>query len=642
MSNTWLRQILKARQAAPADARTSVTSDLTLSVAQISVYYGARWRSERGFRQIKQEIGSVERMTFMRFTDSDGYREDIDGLRAIAVLAVVAFHFGILPNGYLGVDVFFVISGFLITGIIYKDLDRNDFSVVDFYVRRTRRILPLTLFLVLVSVIVGTAVMLPDDLENLAESAVATNLFGNNILQAITTRNYWDVVNEYKPLIHTWSLSMEEQYYMVYPLLLLLIGGTRGKWLLPTLSLLGILSLALYLLPFKEHEKFYYLPFRFFELAAGGVAALHLREKTVVHTLAGLYVSALILVLLVDPVLLPRQLALPITVIITLGILVTDTRRSNLAALVLHNRIFIGIGLISFSLYMWHQVILSFARYFVLQRMESIHLISISVLMILLSVASYHFIEIPFRNRAIISNRKLFPVLGVLFVATTIPSLFIYWKGGVIRDVPELGITKTDAIRGIHAKYNARIFAYDKQFSGSAGSLKVLVIGNSFGRDWANVLLESRFQNSIDLSYIADPLSHPEFQSRATTADIIFFSTATREGVARLGMDMAKLYVVGTKNFGANNGYFYNYSGDDYFAQRTFMEPGTLEYNEKLMQWWGDRYIDLISKIINEQDTVPVFTPDRMFISQDCRHFTRAGAVYFASLFEDELTMLFK
>ena len=152
----------------------------------------------------------------MKTIEASKYRSDIDGMRAIAVIAVIIYHLGYLPNGYLGVDMFFVISGYLITGIIYRALLKGSFSIVDFYERRIRRIIPLATFISLVALIVGIFVMLPDDLENLAQSVVATSFFSNNILQAITTRNYWDVVNEYKPLMHTWSLAIEEQYYFLY------------------------------------------------------------------------------------------------------------------------------------------------------------------------------------------------------------------------------------------------------------------------------------------------------------------------------------------------------------------------------------------------------------------------------------------
>ena len=231
-------------------------------------------------------------------------------------------------------------------------------------------------------------------------------------------------------------------------------------------------------------------------------------------------------------------------------------------------------------------------------------------------------------------------VLGVLFTTTTFLSFFIYQKGGIVRDIPELGISKYESARGIHAKYNSRIYDYDKKFSDNSNKTKVLVIGNSFARDWANVLFESKYKKNIELSYIYNPYQHPETQTRANEADIIFISTATKDDVKKLNLENLNTFIVGTKNFGKNSGYFYNYSGDNYFKQRTLMEEGYMEKNENLKNEWGERYIDLIAKIIDHKNTVPVFTPDNMFISQDCRHLTKAGAVYFSQLFEDKLGFL--
>ncbi|MGV4462924.1 acyltransferase family protein [Ornithobacterium rhinotracheale] len=136
------------------------------------------------------------------------YRIDIDGLRALAVISVIAFHFGFLPNGYLGVDIFFVISGFLITSIAYNEVQNDKFSVAKFYERRIRRIIPLLLVVTTISLFLGMLLMLPGDLENLAQAAVASNLSANNILMMITSSDYWNVTNEYKPLMHTWSLGI--------------------------------------------------------------------------------------------------------------------------------------------------------------------------------------------------------------------------------------------------------------------------------------------------------------------------------------------------------------------------------------------------------------------------------------------------
>jgi peptidoglycan/LPS O-acetylase OafA/YrhL len=131
------------------------------------------------------------------------YRKDIDGLRSIAVLAVIVFHMRYLPNGYLGVDVFFAISGYLITKIVYNEAVNSQFSIINFYLRRIRRIIPLVLFTTFIALLVGIFVMLPDDLENLSQSVFATNFFANNILLLKTVGDYWATVNEFKPLMHT-------------------------------------------------------------------------------------------------------------------------------------------------------------------------------------------------------------------------------------------------------------------------------------------------------------------------------------------------------------------------------------------------------------------------------------------------------
>ena len=202
------------------------------------------------------------------------YRKDIDGLRTISVLAVILFHMGYLPNGYLGVDVFFVISGFLITKIVYGQSLGNNFSIIDFYLRRIRRIIPLVLFICFVVLILGIALMLPGDLKSVSQSIIATNLFSNNILLLLTTADYWNVVNDLKPLMHTWSLGVEEQFYFLYPIVFLLCKGNRSKFILPILVVLTLISFFLFLSSDNESLKFYSIQFRFFELAIGGIGSI--------------------------------------------------------------------------------------------------------------------------------------------------------------------------------------------------------------------------------------------------------------------------------------------------------------------------------------------------------------------------------
>lgn len=566
---------------------------------------------------------------------SDGYRRDIDGLRAIAVLAVILFHFGYLPNGYLGVDIFFVISGYLITRIVFKEVAENRFSITQFYLRRIRRIMPLALFTTSVAFITGAFVMLPDDFENLSESVVATNCFANNILLLITTGNYWEVVNEYKPLMHTWSLGVEEQFYLFYPVIFWLLKGKRIRWILPLLSLLTATSLGLYLCYSNEATSFYSIQFRFFELALGGLGAMTMENKTINVTLKAVSL-AFVVVILAVPVDLPNRAKLLPIVMATLGVLLPGRGQQGIYTCILENRVMVGVGVISFSLYMWHQIVLAFTRYCVLETYNAAQAAALLCVMVLLSAASYFVVEQPFRDKRRVKTGVLLGSTGVLFLLSTGLALYSYSRSGVVRDVPELEIAKSNVQRNMHAKYNSRIYEFDQAF-GDSDQIKVLVIGNSFARDWANILLESEFGNQIELSYSPDIRHCENAGQRLDQAKYVFFSTAEKAQVDLIvqeyDVDPEKVWNVGTKNFGLNSGIFYNgRSGQSYCAQRTFVAKGVLESNESLQQQWRDRYIDLIGMVIDQRGTVPVFTPECKFISQDCRHLTHAGAVYFAKL----------
>jgi len=221
--------------------------------------------------------------------------------------------------------------------------------------------------------------------------------------------------------------------------------------------------------------------------------------------------------------------------------------------------------------------------------------------------------------------------------------LYIYSIAGVIRDVPELEIYKSqnstklsfaNTERNPHIMYNAKIYDLDKDFSNDAKK-KVLIVGNSFARDWANVLLESKFANGIEISYATDFEKSEDIRTRIKKSDIIFVSEMNisefRKLSIKYNIDITKVWNVGTKNFGSNNGIYYNKEkNSEYCNQRTHMDPGFIDKNNVLKQEWGEKYIDLIGIVIDENSTIPVFTPDCKFLSQDCRHLTKAGAIYFA------------
>lgn len=213
----------------------------------------------------------------MTSTERKYYRKDLDIFKGFAIIAVVLYHMGLCESGYLGVDVFFVISGFLIVPKVVKDISENSFHYFSFLEKRLVRLLPLLLIVLTSCIITGFWIMLPDDYENLSQSVVASSLFSNNILSLITSRDYWALFMEYKPLMHTWYLGILFEFYLVFPLVLLLVFRfTKNKncFSKNAFLALGILSLGsfvLYLMPsINDGERFYLLPCRFFELSLGG------------------------------------------------------------------------------------------------------------------------------------------------------------------------------------------------------------------------------------------------------------------------------------------------------------------------------------------------------------------------------------
>lgn len=566
--------------------------------------------------------------------EKDKYRKDIDGLRAIAVIAVLIFHLGFLPNGFLGVDVFFLISGYLITDILYKEVHEERYSVVNFYVRRVRRILPLVSFICLVALIIGVAVMLPDDLENLAQSVIATNFFGNNVLQVLTTKNYWDVVNEYKPLMHTWSLAVEEQYYFLYPIIFSIFGKRFKNWILPIIIVLTVISLSLYLMPFGDYLKFYLLPFRFFEMSLGGIAAILLNGKVLKTPLSFVFFLITLLVIIFDFPFLSEQIELLILVVFSCLVLCSDNTKNPIISAILTNPISIFIGKISFSLYMWHQLLYAFGRYIFFERINLQASIILIVLTFILSIITYYLIEQPFRDKKRFSTKFVIITQVAFFIVTTSISAFLYLRAGVVRNVPELDISVDHIERNMHSAYNHKNHDLERSFT--TQKTKVLVLGDSFGRDWINVLQESEYAHSIEISYLFKYDGHDSLEARASQADIIFLAKRmpTKSMYDKLSTYKSKLWVVGTKNFGVNNGIYYNFLGDDYCEQETVMESGYKEANDKLKAHvTKGKYLDIISLVMDTTShKIPIFTPNCKFISQDCRHFTKAGAKYFAGL----------
>jgi peptidoglycan/LPS O-acetylase OafA/YrhL len=346
------------------------------------------------------------------------YRAEIDGLRAVAVVPVMLFHAGFdaFGGGFVGVDVFFVISGYLITSIILAEKQAGTFSLAGFYERRARRILP-ALFTVMAACIPFAWLwLLPDDMQDFSRSLVAVSVFASNIL-FWRESGYFDAAAELKPLLHTWSLAVEEQYYLLYPLLLLLVWrlGRRGIAALLAVAALASLAFAQWGAHHSPAAAFFLLPARGWELAIGGLAALHLSrgESTRLGEGARQALSVLGLVLIFWGVFaydqntpFPSLYAL----VPTLGtvLLVLCATPATAVGRVLGSRSLVAVGLISYGAYLWHQPLLAFARYRAAVEPGALQMGALIVAAMVLAYFSWRFVERPLRRRGAFRRLHVF------------------------------------------------------------------------------------------------------------------------------------------------------------------------------------------------------------------------------------------
>jgi peptidoglycan/LPS O-acetylase OafA/YrhL len=350
-------------------------------------------------------------------TGPSSYRRDIDGLRAIAVIPVVLFHAGIdsLSGGFVGVDVFFVISGFLITSIIYQDLQQGKFSLVRFYERRIRRIFPALFATIAVTSLIAYFLLLPKEFRDYWQSVFAATAFSSNFLFWLEA-DYFDKAAETKPLLHTWSLAVEEQFYLLFPLFLATLVKMDIRRIYLPILVIGGLSLGLSIgLSGQTPEAAFYLPHtRIWELLAGSVLALTISRFSLSRTLAELGSASGLLLLIYafvainEDSMFPGALAL-IPVLGTVLLISSGARSDNRVSHLLQFKPLVGIGLISYSLYLWHWPLIVFTR-LTLQRELYLHE---SILLILGSIGiaalSWGFIEKPYRgSRSKIARPALF------------------------------------------------------------------------------------------------------------------------------------------------------------------------------------------------------------------------------------------
>lgn len=348
------------------------------------------------------------------------YRPEIDGLRAISVLAVIFWHaeFKIFPGGFIGVDVFFVISGYLITQLIVRDLQEGTFSFLRFYERRARRILPALFLVILCCIPFALAWMMPAELNAYSKSVVSAVLGASNFL-FWKQSGYFDQYAELKPLLHTWSLGLEEQFYLVFPMGLVLLWRLGRRNVIWSIAVAAVLSFAFceYARRVYPFANFYFLPSRAWELLAGALCSfarpgIHIRRDNV---LAASGLAALV----VAGVFYDKTLPLPsfYTLLPVLGTcaLLVFGHRTTLVGWVLSAKPLVGIGLVSYSAYLWHQPMFAFARIRLLNEPDWMILSCLIVTSFVLSYFSWKFVEVPARRASwrLTDRRMVFSILAL-------------------------------------------------------------------------------------------------------------------------------------------------------------------------------------------------------------------------------------
>ena len=383
------------------------------------------------------------------------YRPDIDGLRALAVLAVVIFHFNKqwLPGGFVGVDIFFVISGYLITGIIFKQAAKGEFSFVDFYIRRARRILPAAFLLIFVTVIFGLAFMVPMDAKDLASSAVASIFSVSNVyFWKYLDVSYFAASSDMVPLLHMWSLGVEEQFYLVWPALLVGLYKVGGRKTLVFAAMLVSLASVLYgesKLVSDPKFSYYMLPSRAGELLIGALAFFASEcwksriSKNVAQiiALAGMAAVGYSIAFISESGGFPGIISL-LPVVGVASVIFSGAVGKNVVSSCLSFRPLVFIGLVSFSLYLWHWPILAYYRYAYGQPTGYGYWIC-GALLLATTLISYYVVEVPFRRPA----KQILSVKGVAVALTAILTVTVSYYA-----IGTKGLVKELSPEGYHAK----------------------------------------------------------------------------------------------------------------------------------------------------------------------------------------------
>ena len=576
------------------------------------------------------------------------YRREIDGLRAIAVLPVLLFHanLGFFSGGFVGVDVFFVISGYLITSIIISEAKTGQFSFISFYERRARRILPVLFLVMLVTTGLACVWMMPDELKNYGQSLLATTLVSNNILLSITS-GYWDLASEFKPLLHTWSLGVEEQYYLIFPFLFILLWNKfRDKILLVLIAMFAAsLALSQSAITSAPSLTFFLLPTRAWELALGAITAVYMTKapystdpshKKQILSGFGLMLIAASVVVFTEQTPTPGLYALIPTIGSVLVILFAV--KGTVVNKLLASRWLVGVGLISYSLYLWHQPLFAFARIYSQTPPPAWVYTSLLILTFVLSFLSWKLVERPARQKSLVGA----PVFWSLVVGISITyvgfGLYLNKTYGMASRVFDSSVKIEEMDKRI---YNSKVFDYKVDHFLSPQKLKILVSGDSFGRDFVNMVTETYVGHGMEIVYRDDlgecitPNKSKAAEQLFNDADIIVFTRlapttdCVMGNISFTSERHKEIYYIGTKQFGYNLNWLARLSREDLPGQTNKIELATLLSEQQFAQAVpAHHYISILSSTAAD-GRIPITDSAGRMLSTDRSHLTKYGAIYF-------------
>jgi len=474
---------------------------------------------------------------------------------------------------------------------------------------------------------------------------------------SIKSADYWNVLNDYKPLMHTWYLGIIVQFYVVFSLILIIAKKVIRTKKDITAYIVGtclLLSLFLYLLPnFNTTQKFYFLPFRIYEFCAGCLTAYWVKDrklqlfdnKVLMSSIAIVAYVLTFCLLFINEKFVSSTIKLLSTVVLTCVLLVTLPHVGQRFDKVISNKLLAGVGKASFSIYIWHQIVFAFCRYSFTSVFDTKVFIITILITTVLSVISYIYIEQALSKYLKEEKGKRNALIGCACSAAVLigASLFLNSCSGVIRDVPELDTYVGKASDRMHIAYNEEGYSYDRDFT-STEKLHWAVVGDSYGRDFVNILREMDIENQVEISYVKKfEIKQPEIIKRIKESDLIFrtMTIIPKEShiddfyryIDSLNIDCNKVIIVGSKRFGYSLGQVYaKRNQENYYQSTVSIEDWYFTQNDEFAKKCCGHYIDLLTPVRVTETGVRVFTDDYKIISQDCEHLTQNGAKLYAKL----------